>query len=151
SRARAALEGYFRKRSFPRIILGLILLLTGAVGLGVSYELLHAGVTKMWIRYPVAVLVAYAVMLGLVRLWIEFEQRRFDPDDPAMRDAIQQVNEDDLISEPSKAGILSGPSGGKKSRGFDLGGLDGCGDLDGCVDAEGCGAAVLFVVIGAVV
>ena len=146
SRARAALQGYFRKRSFPRLILGFILLLTGAVGLGVSYELLHAGLTKMWIRYPIAVLTAYAVMLGLVRLWIEIEQRRFDPSDAAMREAIQQVNEGDLQSESSNVGILSAPSGGKKSGRFDLGGLDGCMDFGG-IEAEGCVFGLLVAVV----
>ena len=140
SRARAALEGYFRKRSYPRLVLSLILALTGLVGFGVSYELLHAGVYRMWIRYPVAVLTAYGVMLGLIRLWIEVEQRRFDPEDPSVREAIQRSDERDLIASPAAA------PGGKKG-GWGVDSLDGCMNLDGCVDAEGC----VFLIIGGVV
>lgn len=142
SRARAALEGYFQKRSYPRLVLGLILLVTGAVGLGVSYELLHAGVLRMWIRYPIAVLVAYGVMLALVRLWIEVEQRRFNPDDPAVREAIQRADARDLAasSEPVK-------SGSHDWKGLEHVVPDGCGDLSGCADVEGC-IPLLLVGVG---
>jgi hypothetical protein len=157
SRARAALEGYFQKRSFPRLMLGLILLVTGLVGGTVSYGLLHAGVHPMWLRYPVAVLVAYAVMLALVRLWIEIEQHRFDPDDPALRDAIRHVEERDLVAEAETVepeDAKSGVTASKKKSGFnlgDLGSLDGCGDLGGCGDVEGCVPLLLVgVVLGLV-
>lgn len=33
----------------------------------------------MWVRYPITVLLSYAVMLGLIRLWVEVEWSRFDP------------------------------------------------------------------------
>jgi hypothetical protein len=155
SRARTALEGYFQKRSFPRLMLGLILLTTGLIGFTVSYGLLHAGVHPMWVRYPVAVLVAYAVMLVLVRLWIEIEQRRFDPDDPVVLEAIQRVDERDLEASTERADADDDKVGvakaKKKSSGFDLGDLGGCGNLDGCVDVEGCIPLLLVgVVLGLV-
>jgi hypothetical protein len=43
---------------------------TAAVGLLASYVLLHMGVTRMDVRYPVAVAVAYAAFLGLVAVWL---------------------------------------------------------------------------------
>ncbi len=157
SRARAALEGYFRKRSFPRLMLGLILLVTGLVGGTVSYGLLHAGVHPMWLRYPVSVLAAYAVMLALVKMWIEIEQRRFNPDDPALREAIQQVDERDLAATAEtdgRDGAKTAAAGKKQKGGFqlgDLGDLGGCGNLDGCVDVEGCVPLLLVgVVLGLV-
>lgn len=86
------------------MILGLILLVTGLLGGTVSSGLLPAGVLPMWIRYPVAVLVAYAVMEALVRLWIEIEQCRFDPEDPVVREAIRKVDERDLVAEAETSG-----------------------------------------------
>ena len=151
SRARAALEGYFQKRSFPRFVLGLILITTGLIGFTVSYGLLHAGVHPMWVRYPVAVLLAYAVMLALVRLWIEIEQRRFDPEDPVVREAIRRVDEQDLVADADSAAAVKrapGVASKKKSGGLKLGGLDGCGDLSGCVDVEDC---VPLLLVGVVV
>jgi hypothetical protein len=154
SRARAALEGYFQRRSFPRLMLGLILLVTGLVGGSVSYGLLHAGVHLMWLRYPVSVLAAYAVMLLLVKMWIEIEQRRFNPEDPALREAIQQVDERDLMTGTNAADRDEAKKtvGGKKQKsGFQPGDLGGCGDLDGCVDVEGCVPLLLVgVVLGLV-
>ena len=151
SRARAALEGYFQKRSFPRFVLGLILITTGWTGFAVSFGLLHAGVYPMWVRYPLAVLVAYAVMLALVRLWIEIEQRRFDPEDPVVREAMQRVDEQDLVADEDSAEAVEqapGVASKKKSGGLNPGGLDGCGDLSGCVDVEGC---VPLLLVGVVV
>ncbi|HSH39069.1 MAG TPA: hypothetical protein VK993_09810 [Chthoniobacterales bacterium] len=71
-------------------MLTLLLALAGIAGFLVSYCLLRAGVDHMWMRYPVAVLAGYAVLLGLVRGWVELEKRRFDPDDPAIRNAVAE-------------------------------------------------------------
>jgi len=54
----------------------LILLATGSAGFLVSFALLHAGLTRMWVRYPVAILSAYAVFLLLLRLWLAAQSRR---------------------------------------------------------------------------
>lgn len=51
---------------------------TGLTGLGASIGLLALGVTSMPVRYALAVLVAYAVFLLLVRLWAS---RRLDADE----------------------------------------------------------------------
>ena len=87
-RVTAALRNYFERRSYPRTMLGLLLLLAGATGFLVSYGLLHLGIDQMWMRYPIAVLAAYAVLLALVRGWVELERRDFDPDDPAVKAAL---------------------------------------------------------------
>jgi hypothetical protein len=94
-RVRIAIERYLRERRFPRLALGLLLILTGAVGFFVSYLLLSSGVTHMWIRYPVAVLVAYGFFLLLLRIWVEVERAGFDP---AAVD-LQGVSEDDINEE----------------------------------------------------
>ena len=67
-------------------MLALVLMLAGAAGFLVSSALLRLGVDHMSVRYPIAVLAGYAVLLALVRAWVELEKRNFDPDDPALRD-----------------------------------------------------------------
>jgi len=90
SRALRAMEGYFRRRGFPRLTLGLILIVTGLAGFGLSYLLLGAGMGTMWLRYPLAVLGAYGFFLLLMRVWVELERHQFNPDDPAIREALDR-------------------------------------------------------------
>lgn len=80
-RAKAKLTSYFSRRSFPRVALSLVLSLTGIVGFLLSYGMLRLGIDRMSVRYPIAVLVSYAVLLGLVRLWVEIEKSRFAPEE----------------------------------------------------------------------
>ncbi|CAN5428919.1 hypothetical protein BH18VER2_BH18VER2_10440 [soil metagenome] len=80
TRTRRALERYFDKRSAPRLILSVLLILTGTAGLLISILLLHAGLEAMSIRYPIAVLAGYGVFLLLLRFWVEFERARFNPE-----------------------------------------------------------------------
>lgn len=87
-RARRALEQYFEKRSSPRLILSLVLVLTGLASLVVSLELLRAGLVEMWVRYPIAVLAGYGVFIGLLRLWLEFERSRFNPRADEVENAV---------------------------------------------------------------
>ena len=89
-RAGKALRAYFDKRSAPRLILTAILGITGVTGFLASAGLLHLGLTHMWVRYPVAVVVGYAVFLSLIRAWVEFEKSRFTPE----ADEIQSVLRD---------------------------------------------------------
>jgi hypothetical protein len=81
NRARSALEGYFARRSFPRIALSLLLALTGGFGFLISFLLLKADLAQMWLRYPVAVLASYAFFLLLLRGWVEIERNRFTPEE----------------------------------------------------------------------
>lgn len=65
-----SLQRRLLRHSHPRLHASLILLLTGLAGFLVSFVLLHAGMSSMWMRYPVAILVAYCVFLLLLRLWM---------------------------------------------------------------------------------
>ncbi len=132
-RARRVLENYFEKRSFPRLILTLLLLVTGASGFLTSIGLLHTGVDHMWIRYPIAVLGAYGIFLGLIRLWVQFEKYRFHPD----QNEIQRIP-----SESTVAPFQPTWKSGHKVDGSWLDFLDVTNlfDLD-----EGC----VFVLLGA--
>ena len=62
------------RKGQPRLLVSLILMLTGLAGFLVSYALLHSGMTRMWLRYPLAILFAYCVFLLLLRFWL-FLQR----------------------------------------------------------------------------
>ncbi|MGI9105901.1 MAG: hypothetical protein ACR2G4_06600 [Pyrinomonadaceae bacterium] len=59
----------------PRLFVSFLLLLTGVAGFFVSSALLHLGVTKMLVRYPLAILAAYAVFLILLRLWLACQRK----------------------------------------------------------------------------
>lgn len=88
--ARAALRRYFQKRSAPRTIVSLLLILTGFFAFLVSYASLRFGLTQMWIRYPVALLAGYAFFLGLLRLWVELERSRFNPDAAEIKEFVRE-------------------------------------------------------------
>ena len=78
TRARVALERYFRKRGFPRLTLGLVLALGGAFAFLSSVAMLHLGVIRMCIRYPASLLIGYGIFLFLLRIWALMEWSRFD-------------------------------------------------------------------------
>ena len=78
-RARAGLEAYFRKRSFPRFTLGVIVTLAGLAGFLISHGLLYHGFQEMWLRYPLAVIGGYLIFLAQLRLWVEIERAFYDP------------------------------------------------------------------------
>jgi hypothetical protein len=48
----------------------LVVALTAAVGFLTSFALLHTGVDSMWVRYLVAVVIAYAAFLFLLWCWL---------------------------------------------------------------------------------
>jgi hypothetical protein len=50
--------------------MSLILAATGAAGFVASFVMLHLGVWRMWVRYPLAVLFAYGVFIVLLRVWL---------------------------------------------------------------------------------
>ncbi len=58
------------------MLVSLILLITGLAGFLVSFALLHSGMTRMWLRYPLAILFAYCVFLLLLRLWLSLQRPR---------------------------------------------------------------------------
>lgn len=77
-RAVGRAERLLLRRAWPRAQMTLILLATGCSGFLVSFALLHAGLARMWLRYPLAILCAYAVFLLLLRLWLAAQSRRAD-------------------------------------------------------------------------
>lgn len=90
SHARATLRRYFQKRSAPRTIVSLLLIVTGFFAFLVSYSSLHFGLTQMWIRYPVALLAGYAFFLALLRLWVQLERSRFNPNAAEIKEFVRE-------------------------------------------------------------
>lgn len=64
------LRQQLERDSFPRLQMGLIVAFTGGSGLLASFLLLHAGVSSMALRYPLALLAAYGAFLLLLWLWL---------------------------------------------------------------------------------
>jgi hypothetical protein len=52
--------------------------LTGLAGFLISFSLLRFGMTRMWLRYSLAILLAYCVFLLLLRLWLFLQRPRLD-------------------------------------------------------------------------
>ena len=53
-----------------------MVVVTASVGLFSSYALLHLGVRQMWVRYPVAVGLAYAALLIQIWMWVAWHRGR---------------------------------------------------------------------------
>ncbi len=61
---------------YPRLQMAVVLSLTGLAGFLTSLALLHFGMTRLWLRYPLAIVTAYACFLGLLYLWISFHRQK---------------------------------------------------------------------------
>jgi hypothetical protein len=77
-RAVAVLRRYYERERFPRLIVMVLLLVTGGVGFLASAAMLWLGVDRMWIRYSLAVLAAYGAFIGMIRMWAECERQRIE-------------------------------------------------------------------------
>lgn len=100
----------------------LIVTATGLAGFLASFTMLHLGLEKMWLRYPLAVGISYGVFLLLLRVWIFYQQSE------------RSVLQDTLDLDYSAPGdfLPSGSSAGSFSRSGDSGGWTDWGlDLDG--------------------
>lgn len=65
---------------WPRLQMALLVALTGAAGLLASFVLLQTGLHAMWLRYPIALAMAYLVFLLLLWLWLRTNASDFAPD-----------------------------------------------------------------------
>ena len=133
----------------PRLHMSALVLVTGAAGFVVSVVLLHAGMMAMWLRYPLAVLVAWVVFLVLLRLWLAWQRR------------VRQLDADELDlpaidlpatdTSPSSADFGGGRFGGA-GAGRSWGAVSGdepaqAGTVSGALDLDLDDAWVLLVPI----
>jgi hypothetical protein len=59
----------------PRLLATLILSVTALSAVLTSFLLLSAGVLKMWVRYPIAIVIAYLTFLLLLAVWLWLRRR----------------------------------------------------------------------------
>jgi hypothetical protein len=113
------------RRGRPRVQMSLILAATGAAGFLASFLMLHLGVSQMWLRYALAVLLAYAVFLFLLRIWLYLHSR--EPKGNLSDYAL------DLV--PTDLGRATEASASAFGGGGDFGGAGAGGSWDGGVSA----------------
>ena len=104
-----SLERRLLRHGHPRLHASLILLLTGLAGFLVSFVLLHAGVSSMWLRYPVAILVAYCVFLLLLRLWLRLSRPRDLDLDNVVETTVDVIDSVEVRDSTEVSGIVSSP------------------------------------------
>lgn len=114
------------RESSPRIQMGLVVALTGAVGWLCSFGLLHAGVTGMAFRYPLAMVGAYLAFLLLLWLWIRTRAEDY-VDGLDVVDAMPAPDLGNAVPCISGSGGEFG--GGGASASFDGGATDALPDL----------------------
>jgi len=92
------LKNRILKQYFVRLHMGLILSGTMASGLLASKILLEAGIHSVLLRYPLAVLVAYGLFLGMTRLWIRYtvvnRPSRYSLGEDAVETTLDMLGED---------------------------------------------------------
>ncbi|HEY6940198.1 hypothetical protein [Dokdonella sp.] len=127
---------------FPRARMLLLVLLTGGCGLLASWLMLRAGLVSMPLRYLLALGIAYAIFLLLVRLFVEHVDPTVDiPGDP---------------TRPCSTGSGGGRIDAGPSSAHDAGLLDGLGGADEAlplvllaIAALAIACALLWVVVSA--
>ncbi len=77
----ARLGAFLERWRTPRLQVVLLLVMSGGVGLALSFAMLRLGLAPMWLRYPLAGLGSYAVFLALLRGWAA---RQLDEPDQAL-------------------------------------------------------------------
>ncbi len=76
---RTRLKRHLVRNYFLRFHMGLLFSASTAAGIGTSKLLLTAGETRVFVRYPIAVIGSYLVFLGLIRLWLIYVARMQAP------------------------------------------------------------------------
>ena len=77
-KVRTRIKHYLVQRFYTRFHMSLIMMGAGMAAMVSNWALLHWGVTKMWMRYPVAVTCSYLTFLAGVWLWIQYVEFRKD-------------------------------------------------------------------------
>jgi hypothetical protein len=85
------LRAYLVRRGIPRVHMFFMVTGTGLAGFLASALMLWMGFDTMWLRYGLAVLVAYGVFLGFIWLWIQYYRQQIEFDVNVV-DAIDVVD-----------------------------------------------------------
>ena len=85
------------KKSTPRLVMTVILFATALSGLLTSFILLGSGVSQMWVRYPISILIAYLVFLGQLAIWLWLHGRSLNVDSDVI-DLVADIIPTDIHS-----------------------------------------------------
>ena len=108
----------------PRLQMMVIVALTGAVGLLASYLMLVAGLHAMWLRYPLAVAIAYLAFLGILWLWLRAGERSHERNDELDSNAADvAIDTADLVSQARYDDTSQAADSGPDFN-LDVGGVD---------------------------
>lgn len=133
-----------RERIFLRGHMTLIVLCTGASGILANKALFALGLEPLWTRYPFAVLIAYGVFLGMVRIWLSAMTAE-------AKAVIGRKTETALEVAGEGADLI--PMGTGRSANYAASEYDGGGQSSGGsswtpdVDDEGVVVLIVFVVL----
>ena len=72
STARTRIKHYLIQRFYTRFHMSLILMSAGFAAMLSNWALLRAGLGAMWLRYPIAISLAYLTFLAGVWLWLQY-------------------------------------------------------------------------------
>lgn len=115
------------RKGMARLQMSLMVLLTASLGFIASFLMLLFGITCMWLRYPLAVLVAYGVFLSLIWLWLHSYRKggtgNFDLLDPS------DISSGDSDNVPSFNGGGGGEFGGGGASGSFATGISKAGHI----------------------
>jgi len=133
---------YLEKAGRPRLVMLAVLAVTLAAGFLASVAMVHLGVDRMYVRYPLAVVVAYATFLGLPWGWL---QRQTAVQTPSENPEWLWVPGVAAIGASALGNDLVGKDERRPKEPTDLSGLANFGDI-----GEGLGALLILVLIAGV-
>jgi hypothetical protein len=98
------------KRGYPRIQMFFLIAAAGGSAFVASFALLHAGITAMWMRYPLALSVAYAIFLAMLWLWMKTRPEHYD-NAPDLAEALPTRSASEAGAAASEAGSGTASAG----------------------------------------
>ena len=142
TRTRGHLVGDMRRRiaaGYPRLVICLILALSGVVAFQFSVLALLSGLVNMAVRYFLAALIGYATFLLLIRVWIALHRYRHSVDvDPGIAGDASSLS-------GATDGFGGGSSGGGGAS-ANWGGAEGGAGID-VADADEAWPVVVAAVV----
>jgi hypothetical protein len=124
------------RRASPRLVMSLLISISGGVAFLVAYGLLRTGVVSMAVRYGAAALAGYLLLLVMFRMWLWAAVRRVTNRDSEATtgDSVLDGISDVFLPSTDAPGHLFGGGGG-------FGGAGGGSSWEGGVDVVAGDAA----------
>jgi hypothetical protein len=134
---------YLESAGRPRLVMLGILSVTLAAGFLASVAMVHLGISRMPVRYPLAVAVAYATFLGLLWRWLrqqDFAAQLSEDPEGLLLPGAAAFGTAAVTAKQAAQEEVSRPENPRSPGG--VADLSGLGDL-----GEGLGALVILVLI----